>query len=88
MEQTITIALIIVSVSIAQQLFERLFPLREGAATSPATLIQLASSSVEDDIPGPGWAASHVPAGPVMPQHRLRPVKQRGMFFGNPSWHR
>ena len=45
------------------------FPLVEQAASSPATLIQLATSSPELN----GW---------------VRPVRQRGMYFGAPSWER
>lgn len=46
------------------------FTLVEHAATSPATLIQLATSSPYEVS---GW---------------VRPVRQRGMYFGAPSWHR
>lgn len=46
-------------------------PLVENAATSPATLTQLATSSPYSW--GTGW---------------VRPVMQRGMYFGAPRWYR
>ena len=48
-----------------------LLPLKEHAATSPATLIQLATSS---------------PA--IRRYNTTRPVRQRGMYFADPSYER
>lgn len=49
-----------------------IFPLVEQAASAPGTLVQLATSS-------PYYYAD---------VDVVRPVLQRGMYFGRPSWHR
>jgi len=58
-----------------------IFPLIEGAASAPGALIQLATSSPYQNsgwvYPRNGWGNSWV-----------RPVLQRGMYFGRPRWHR
>ena len=78
-----------------------LFPVIEHAATSPATLTQLATSSTS---PGamygvsPWWTpiqgggcGSGVCGGqgrPAWQYNNTRPVMQRGMYFGNPQFRR
>lgn len=81
------------------------FPIIEHAATSPATLMQLSTSSTSlpyGSRPYAGWyiprsscgnggCASGVCGGQGRPEwqfHNVRPVMQRGVHFGNPSWTR
>ena len=63
-------------------LLKMILPMIEHAG-SPGTLTQLATSSVNPNSIPYGTSPWLVPVTP-----QIRPVMQRGMYFGAPSYHR